>query len=549
LQKNVGLRQLGDSVRNLSQICNLPVPIKIPERGSYNFKQIPLSDPRVWAVFGRGDTKGIFQLEKQLGQDWAKRAKPRNIEELAALVSILRPGPLESGMANQYVKRKNGEEETVYFHPMLEPILKETYGTLIYQEQAMRIAVELAGFNLVEADTLRKAIGKKKPEVMAEAKKMFLEKAKGFGKITEEEAAEIFSWIEKSVRYSFNKSHAVSYAMHAYYCAYQKVHFPREFYTAWLTYSDWKPDQKEEVYDLVQNAKRNGLNIIPPDILRMNVDFEIMPDGSIIFGLAHIRGVGYSAIETIKKYGENLTTLIGFLKSVKMLHRNVAEGLIKSGACDRYGISRTGLLKLLYIISGRTEGYSEEESELKPMTSIEYNHFVKEIDQRGIEGALYSILENDVCVKKRIPTIEAKIGYIKDLTPDTNRQKSIWEKIYLGLNLTCSAADDYEKTDRRTKTCREIFKLPPKEKVVMHVVIDKIKPRKTSEKAKNSGQPYCYLDVSDNTAAVSGIVCWPEQYEKYKKDLIEGLVVSIYGRKDAWKNKEQIVLEQLKVVG
>jgi DNA polymerase-3 subunit alpha len=253
LQKNVGLRQLGDSVRNLSQICNLPVPIKIPERGSYNFKQIPLSDPRVWAVFGRGDTKGIFQLEKQLGQDWAKRAKPRNIEELAALVSILRPGPLESGMANQYVKRKNGEEETVYFHPMLEPILKETYGTLIYQEQAMRIAVELAGFNLVEADTLRKAIGKKKPEVMAEAKKMFLEKAKGFGKITEEEAAEIFSWIEKSVRYSFNKSHAVSYAMHAYYCAYQKVHFPREFYTAWLTYSDWKPDQKEEVYDLVQH--------------------------------------------------------------------------------------------------------------------------------------------------------------------------------------------------------------------------------------------------------------------------------------------------------
>ena len=521
----------------------------IPVRGKYNFKQVPLSDPRVWALFGRGDTKGVFQLEKQLGQDWAKRSKPHNIEELAALVSILRPGPLESGMSDQYVRRKHDEESIEYIHPLLEPILKETYGCLIYQEQAMRIAVELAGFNLVEADTLRKAIGKKKPEVMAEAKKLFMTRAEQFGKITQKEAEEIFGWIEKSVRYSFNKSHAVSYAMISYFSAYQKVHFPREFYTAWLTYSDWKPDQKEEVYELVQNAKMNGVTIIPPDIRRMNIDFEIMEDGSIIFGLAHIRGVGSSAIRTIKTE-TGLDTVVGFIKAVKRLHRNVAEGLIKSGACDCYGISRTGLLRMLHAVLGRSEASLENDSpEVKPLTAIEYKHFIRSIEDLGIEGALYSIIQDEVCVKKRIPTIEAKIRYLQDLPQDTNRQKSIWEKLYLGLNLTCSAADDYEKTDKNTITCREVYRVLPKNKVVMHVVIDAIRPKKTSEKSKNPGQPYCYLSVSDNTAAVGGVVCWPEQYEKFKEHLAEGVVVTIYARKDAWKNREQIVVENIKFVG
>lgn len=521
----------------------------VPKRGAYNFKQIPLSDPRVWALFGRGDTKGVFQLEKQLGQDWAKRAKPHNIEELAALVSILRPGPLESGMSDQYVKRKHGEEEIEYIHPALEPILKETYGCLIYQEQAMRIAVELAGFNLVEADTLRKAIGKKKPEVMAEAKKKFMERAAAFGKINQAEADEIFGWIEKSVRYSFNKSHAVSYAMIAYFSAYQKVHFPKEFYTSWLTYSDWKPDQKEEVYELVQNAKLNGIEIVPPDIRRMNVDFEIMDNGSIIFGLSHIRGVGSAAIEVIK-VEQGLDTLVGFLRAVKRLHRNVAEGLIKSGACDCYGISRTGLLRMVHVILGRSDATGEDESpEVKPLTAIEYKHFIRNIEDMGVEGALYNILQEEVCVKKRIPTIEAKMRYVQDLPADTNRQKSIWERLYLGLNLTCSAADDFEKTDKHTMTCREVYKVLPKNKVVMHVVIDAIRLKKTSEKSKNPGQPYCYLSVSDNTAAVSGIVCWPEQYEKFKKDLAEGVVVTIYGRKEAWKNREQIILDGLKFIG
>jgi DNA polymerase-3 subunit alpha len=540
-QKSVGMRQYEDSNNRMSD----SEKFQVPKKGQYDFKRIPLGDPRVWSLFARGDSLGIFQLEKQLGQDWSKRAKPRNIEELAALVSILRPGPLESGMSDQYVKRKSGEEPIEYLHPLLEPILKETYGCLIYQEQAMRIAVELFGLNLVEADTLRKAIGKKLPEVMAKAKKTCMEKAVAFGKVTQEEADEIFGWIEKSVRYSFNKSHAVSYAMHAYYCAYQKVHFPKEFYTAWLTYSDWKPDQKEEVYNLVQNARMNGITIIPPDVRRMNVDFEVLPNEHIIFGLSHIRGVGATAIKTLQEYKGNLNTLMGFIKSIKKLHRNVAESLVKAGACDCYGISRSGLLKMIHIILGRSDNKGPDEPpEVKELTPIEYRHFIAKIDELGIEGSLYSIVNEEICVKKRIPTIEAKIKYIKELPKDTARQKSIWETLYLGLNLTCSAADDYSKLDKNAKTCKEAYKLHSKDKVVLHVVIDGIKPRKTKK-----GDNYCYMNVSDNTGAISGLVCWPQQYEEFKNDLIEGAVVEIYGKKESWNGKDQVIINDVKFIG
>ena len=143
----------------------------VPKSGEYNFKNVPLDDPMVWSLFARGATLGIFQLEKKLGQDWSKRAKPKSIEELAALVSLLRPGPLESHMSEDYCKRKNGEEEISYLHLGLKPILESTYGTLIYQEQCIAIAIQLAGFNEVEADNLRKGIGKKKPEIISACNK------------------------------------------------------------------------------------------------------------------------------------------------------------------------------------------------------------------------------------------------------------------------------------------------------------------------------------------------------------------------------------------
>ena len=190
---------------------------------------------RTWELISDGNTKGCFQLESRLGQTMAKKLKPENIEQLAGLISILRPGCLEAyrdgkSVSNHYIDKKNGLESIDYFHPSLEESLKSTYSEMVYQEQAMQIAQKIAGFDLKEADMLRKAIGKKKPEEMAKVKFKFMEGSQKVGLLSISQSEEIFSWIEKSQRYSFNKSHAVSYAINAYLSAFTKAHFPKIFF-------------------------------------------------------------------------------------------------------------------------------------------------------------------------------------------------------------------------------------------------------------------------------------------------------------------------------
>jgi DNA polymerase III alpha subunit len=510
-----------------------------------------LNDPRVWALFARGRTRGVFQLEKQLGQDWSRRVKPKNIEELAALVSLLRPGPLESGIAEAYVKRKDGDEPISYPHLSLEPILKNTYGLMVFQEQILRIGIEIAGMSEEDADTyLRKGIGKKIPELIAKCKNIFIDGCKKKGIVDEKVATQLFTDIEKFQRYGFNKSHAISYAKIAYFSAYQKVHFSTEFYTSWLTYSDWKPDPKEEIYDLVQDARMNNVVVYPPDIRRCNLDFEVLEERKIVFGLLHIRGVGESAIANILKNQNKVSTFNGFLKCVKSIKRNVAESLIKAGACDCYRMQRTTMLRTLHAIFGRSD---TEDNNIKPevskLTPNEYQYFVKNFEEIGIINAFQGIIDNSICIKKRIPTIQSKIEWLKIDVFDTNRGKSIWEKLYLGLNLTCSAADDYSKLEPNIRTCKQVYNDPPKSKVTMHVVLDGVRVTKTGEKSKTPNREYCYLTVSDSTGSLRYLVVWPDKYEQLKEFLIENTVLSIYGRKDNWNGKDQVIVDKLVVVG
>jgi len=212
--------------------------------GKFDINNIPLDCKATWDLISRGHTIGVFQLEKRLGQDWSRKVKPRNIEELSDLISLLRPGPLNANMSQDYVDIKFGIKNNYYIHPLLEPILESTHGCLVYQEEAIKIAVDIAGFSLEAADDLRKAIGKKKPELMAKLKKEFIEGAKETSQIDLEIAERIFGWIEKCQRYSFNKSHAISYAMIGYQTAWLKCHFKHEFFTSYLTFSHYKQDPK-----------------------------------------------------------------------------------------------------------------------------------------------------------------------------------------------------------------------------------------------------------------------------------------------------------------
>lgn len=528
----------------------------IPDRRTYTFDNVDKNDPRVWAMFCRGDCCGIFQVESELGTLWCKRLRPSNIKELSDVISLIRPGPLESFETELYAKRKAGEEPVEYLHPALEPFLKETYGVICYQEQCSKIFMNIAGFTEAEAENGRKMLAKKKPEMVAALKKQFLEGCAKINIVDEKCANDIFAIIEKFQRYGFCKSHGIFYAHNAYFAMAMKCHYPTEFYTSWLTFSDEKMDPKEEIYKLVQDARMHNISILAPDIKKKNVDFEIIGEKQIIFGLSHIRNVGAAAIKAIQSLSGNLDTFIGFLKSIKKLKRNVAEALIKSGACDSYGVNRNEMLKYVYILLGRREDdINEVKPHLKSLTVPELHYVLEHLDE-GIKNALQGLITNKICIKRRIPTIESKIAYVDVPTTDTFRVRSIWERLYLGLSLTCSAADDVAHIEKDVISCKAANKLMPTNKpkwqkddgFSLHVVIDKVKMRKTSEKSKNPGVDYCFLDVSDSTGAVQGLIVWPENYVKFKEHIIEDAVVSIKARKSFWNNREQIVVNDLVLI-
>lgn len=522
----------------------------VPKRGEYNFKHIPLKDHRVWAAFGRGETVGVFQLEKQLGQDWSRRLKPQNIEHLAALTAILRPACLESKMADDYCDRKNGDKKVEYFHSALEAIFKTTYGCNVYQEQSIQIGREIAGMTEEEADTyIRKGIGKKLADVIAECKKRFLEGAKKVGKVTEAEAQEIFSWLEKAQRYQFNKSHSVEYAITAYQTMYAKVHYPTEFYCAWLTYADWKPDPKEEIYNLVQDAKRRGIQVMPPEIYRGNVDFEIVKDKVISFGISDVKGVGEKSVLNIQKYKDQLKDFNGFLLVANKLKRNVCEGLIKSGACDSYGIDRTQMLRQLWCVLGRSDNNEEQQiNEVKKLTPNELSFVLENLPNKPLKQCLTELVDSKKCTTKRKDVVRSKVAWLDREIKDNNKQKAIWEKIYLGLNLSCSAADDVQKNES-SDSCSSFFLAKPKDKMTLYCVIDKIHYKKTGEKSKIPGREYCYLSVSDNTGAIACVVVWPDLFEQISQYLFENTVVKIDGRKDGWGGREQLICQNLEIIG
>lgn len=344
-------------------------------------------------------------------------------------------------------------------------------------------------------------------------------------------------------------SHSVVYALTAYQTMYAKVHFPTEFYCAWLSFAKEKPDPKEEIYNLVQDAKRRNIKILPPSLKHCNIDFEIVKDREILFGISDIRGVGVKAVENVQKFKDKLQTFQGFLTLAKKIKRNVCEALIKSGACDFYGLNRNLMLRYLWCLMGRSdnenEGYIHE---FKKLTPNELDFVIERLAEVDIKQALTDLLNSKKSQKKRKETIERKIRWLDHPIKENNKQRSIWEKIYLGLNLSCSAADDVIK-DEESSSVREFYLLKPKENLKLYAVIDDIQYKKTSEKAKEPNRDYCYLNISDNSGAINCAIVWPDLFEREKANLFENTVVKIFGKKDNWGGKDQLVVHKLEVIG
>ena len=296
---------------------------------------IPLDDPKTYQIFQDGQTYGIFQFESSGMRDILRKAKPQRLEDLIALNALYRPGPLRSGMVDDYIARKQGKTEVKYELPALEPILADTYGVIAYQEQVMRISNVLAGFTLGEADVLRKAMGKKNAAVMAAMRKKFVDGAKARG-ISEKKATHIFDLMEHFAGYGFNKSHSTAYALLAYQTAYLKANYPSHFAAALLTIEAANTD-KLALY--LGECRERGIVVLPPDINESQLRFTVTANGSVRFGLTAVKGVGEGAIASLlevrAKRGRirSLHELCEDL-DLRLFNKRVFEGLIKAGAMD-----------------------------------------------------------------------------------------------------------------------------------------------------------------------------------------------------------------------
>ncbi len=319
-------------LKNLTIIMQTLELIKERHGIDIDINNIPLDDPDVYKMLINGNTDGVFQLESSGMKKLVRDLKPSVFEDLGALVALFRPGPLESGMITDFVERKHGRQKITYAHPLLEKVLKDTYGTIVYQEQIMQIFQVLADYTLGEADMVRRMMGKKKLEEMAKQKVRFVEAASKKG-MTKQAADELFGQIESFAKYCFNRSHSACYAFVAYQTAYLKAHYPVEYICAMLSNSK---DDLEKIQLYISEAQKQGIKVLPPDINKSNAEFT--PDGNNIrFGLNSIKGIGEAVLKDIleeRKNNGEFKSIADFTQRInpRIINRKALENFTRAGA-------------------------------------------------------------------------------------------------------------------------------------------------------------------------------------------------------------------------
>lgn len=508
---------------------------------SPKIENINLSCKKTWELISDGNTKGVFQLESRLGQSIAKKLKPENIEQLSALISILRPGSLEAmrdgkSVTNHYIDKKNGKESIDFFHPSLEPILNTTLGELIYQEQAIQIAKDIAGFSLSESDTLRKSIGKKDVKLMAEIKGKFLSGCEKQKVVSIEDAQEIFGWIEKSQRYSFNKSHAVSYAMNGYLSAYTKAHFPKAFFCSYLRYAKDKVDPQQEIKQLIKNANEMDIEVCLPDLRLMNRFFEIKND-KIYFGLTDIKGLGSSVYDKLIEINklrsiDKMNYLQIVFNVLLKINSSASKALICSGGIDFCKKNRTEMLFDFELCSALTKKELEYAGSV-----ISNNTSLKDVLQ-------YLVSHIKVNKKRKVAIQELLLTYINP--PYSLIDKIEWladnESMYLGTAISCSKLDSYDIHMINTN-CKE-FKQSSYQQNKKLIIAGEIVYANVikTKSGKNPGQDMAFITIEDQTGSLDSIIFFPDIYEQYKHHLFEENILVFAGIKS--KSKDGFIVEK-----
>ncbi len=492
------------------------------------------NDKKTWKLFEEGKTKGVFQLESNLGKSWSKKLSPNNIEELSALIAIIRPGCLKAfvdgkSMSQHFIDRKHGREEVTYLHEALEEILAPTYGVLVYQEQSMRIAQKIAGFDLQEADVLRKAIGKKKADLMAKVKKKFIVGAKKTGIVDKQTAEEIFSWIEKSSRYAFNKSHSVSYAVCSYWSAYQKAHSPEEFFLSYLYYANEKQDPHQEVYELFSEAKLFDIEARTPSLANFNIKFNAKKK-KIYFGIKDIKSLtgktGDKVVESIKEVEKELKK--------PMTKFTWLEILLFFGP----KISSTSFKALASI--GFFRDFQDKVSRNKALYDYDIYRLLTKAEQKWIQTNYESKKWKDFisCLKDLAPTkkegggthkierkqaVENEIQLLLD-PPYSLEDDPSWiieqETRFLGCPVTMTKIE-VSDTSAANTTCKDIINGKKGKNLCVVGNIQRMSDY-TISKGESKGKVMSFLTIEDDTCILDSVVVFPKVKAKYKYILYEG---------------------------
>lgn len=485
-----------------------------------------------WEIFDKGLTMGVFQLEKPLGKMWSKRLAPVSIKETSDLISLIRPGCLNSGMTEKYRGVKWKETLPSYIHDDLREILEPTHSCLVYQEQCMEIARKMCGFSLQEADKMRKGIGKKDEKILKALSKQFIKGGVEHG-YDKKSMQEIWGWIVEFADYGFNKSHGISYAYLSYATAYYKAHFTNKFFMALLEFSQYEQKPREYIDKIEIEAKLWNIGIHGPKLRQGNWNFELDENGNIYFGLGHLKSMTKKAKDVIG-YFIDCNDIEGFLGKLQpckskyeyVLSKGEVEALIKSGAMDNYedGLNRNERLKLfsLYRIlnDGEKKKYSECDTKL-----IKF-----------IKGLTFEY-QSDARRKRRIVKLQKAL-----LTYDSAPSKCLpaqivkYEGDYLGITPSGTLAD-YKKNDKFTHRCIDIPQLLDRTQVTLKVVLDSF--RKFT--SKKNGKDMIFMTISDSSYTLDSCVMFESTMNKYFDSLELGQAMLVKGP----KSRSAMIIEKI----
>ena len=500
-------------LRTLTVVQNTLNRIKKNHQKEISLVDMPLDDKKTFELLQEGITTSVFQLESGGMKRNLKDLKPTQFEDIVAMVALYRPGPME--FIPEFVARKHGLKEVEYLHPKLEPILDNTYGICIYQEQLMRIAQDLAGFTLPEADVLRKAVGKKIKELLDEQKEKMINGMINNG-IAETTAKQIWQTIEPFARYGFNAAHATCYALIGYRTAYLKAHYPTELMAASMTSEQ---NDIERVAFLVDECKQIGIEVLPPNVNESEENFTENGQTVIRFGLNAIKNVGHNIVESIvkeRKANGKFKDIADFIERVesKDLNKKSLESLIKCGAMDVFG----------------------ERNQL--LSSVEQMLTLSRESQKAKQNGQISLFGNNSPVQIKSPSFK-----LTETTPATKKEYLSWEKELLGLYISEHPLAEYQSSlASNTIRIQDIPNTHPSQQIMVSGVVNKIKKINTKK-----GDPMIFAEIEDMTGSLE-IVVFPKILEKTAEAWQEEKILNIIGRLSDRDENLKILCDDVKVI-